>query len=217
MKFIGFKTNSGGIYVIRNKVNGQVYVGRTSNFKKRYYQYTYDFKNTSRRTINEYLSRSYAKYGGESFEFEPIWYCFTEAESIVLEVDYMNQYNSLKQDFGYNLRCDSEGGMTVSKRTSDKISARLKKEWASGIRNQHSEKLKRSWDQRDRVLQSDLFSKSLTKWVYYLEGGEEQLLYKDLCNLGLKNVVASFHKKNTDSLIFKGIRITRRRLVSKNM
>ena len=211
MKFKGFETTSGGIYAIRNVVNGKVYIGRTKNFKRRYKQYLYDFSNDRYRSVNKYLLKSYKKYGEDNFEFEPIFYCFTESESIVLEVEFMKKFNSLDREFGYNLRCDSDGGMTVSKSTSEKISNRLKSEWNSGIRDGHSEKLKKSWDNRDRDEQSKLMSKNLTKWVYYINSDfSNPLLYKDLKEMGMRNVISSFGRVGSDDVVYKGIAVCRK-------
>lgn len=124
----------------------------------------------------------------------------------------MLRYKSLDRSYGYNLRCDAKGGMIISQSTSEKISKRLKEEWASGVRCQHSEKLKESWQVRDREAQSQLFSKSLTKWLYFIEGAKEPVLYKGLCELGFKNAFAKFYKKGADDIIFKGVSIVRKRL-----
>lgn len=67
-----FNGNSkfGGVYKIYNKVNGHIYIGSTSCFKKRHYQHS---KALSENThSNKHLQNSYNLYGHESFVFEVI-------------------------------------------------------------------------------------------------------------------------------------------------
>lgn len=210
MRYVGFRTKQAGIYKITNTANGKVYIGRTSNFQRRYGQYLYDFEHRRSRTINSHLLNSIKKYGSNVFEFEEIYYCFTEDESLALEIEFMSVYNSTNSSFGYNKRQDSEGGMIVSNETSLKISNRLKKEWSLGVRDGHSEKLKASWKNRDRVKQGNLFSKSLTKWYYVVnEDYENKLFYKDLVDIGLKNSTGKFSEKKSNKVVFKDFIIER--------
>jgi hypothetical protein len=128
---------------------------------------------------------------------------------------WMDYFNSHDKSLGYNLRKDSlGGGMETHPSTSKKITERLKKEWSEGTRDGHSDKLKASWEFRDRDAQADLMSKNLTKWKYLvsLDGITEDLLYKDLAELGLKNCVSTFFQKKSDVVQFKGYTIERIRL-----
>lgn len=210
MQYIGFRTKQTGIYKITNTINGKIYIGRTSNFNRRYVQYLYDFENQRSRSVNQHFLNSVNKYGLDNFEFEELYYCFTEDESLVLEIEFMNMYKSTNSEFGYNKRQDSEGGMIVSNETSLKISNRLKKEWRLGVRDGHSEKLKASWENRDRVKQSELFSKSLTKWYYVVnENYDNKLFYKDLVDIGLKNSIGKFSEKKSNKVVFKDFIIER--------
>lgn len=62
-----------GIYEIRNLVNGKVYVGQTNNFSHRKRQH---FKELDRGLhYNQYLQRSYLKYGKDCFKFEVLERC----------------------------------------------------------------------------------------------------------------------------------------------
>ena len=67
----------------------------------------------------------------------------------------------------------------------------------------------------DRDKQSEFFTKVLTRYVYdlyYEDRCEIGLRYKDLRERNLKNVVGAFHKKQSDSVFFKGVNIVRRKL-----
>lgn len=210
MIYIGIKEkHKGGIYKITNILNNKVYIGRTKNFIRRYSQYLYDFQHRRIRTINNYLMSSMEKYGFENFTFEPILICSIQ-DSLIFELEYMKNYNSLNRDYGYNLRSDSDGGMITSKETSSKISSRLKKEWKDGKRNNHSKKLKKSWNNRNRKDQSELMTKNLTKYYYIINNDIlNKLTYADLKALNLQNVIGSFHRKKSDDVFYKNIRIQR--------
>lgn len=203
----------GGIYKITNTINGKCYIGRTKCFFQRCNQYIGDFNKRNIKHLNDYMINSMNKYGFDKFIFRVIEICDTqyqsERESFWME--YFDSHNSL---YGYNLRKDTEKGMETHPSTSIKISNRLKKEWLEGIREGHSEKLKASWEFRDRDAQSELMSKNLTKWCYLvsLDGKTEKLLYRDLKERGLQNCVATFFNKKSDVIRFKGYLIERIRV-----
>lgn len=210
MEYIGFKTRSCGIYKITNKINGKVYIGRTNNFHNRHRQHLYAYKKQDSSKSNQYLLNSYNKYGFNNFTFEEIYYCLSETESKVMEQYYMEIYNSFDSDTGYNLRKDTEGGMLISKATSHKITDRLKKEWESGIRDEHADKLKASWEYRDREAQSKLMSKTLTKYYYCIDNDlTKKLHYKDLVALGLSWAIGKFKRSNSDQILLKGFIVER--------
>lgn len=203
-----------GIYMIRNKINGKVYIGKTKNFKQRWSQYEYDYKKQRTGHINRYLLNSMNKYGFSNFEFSVLEYCKIE-DCSERELHWMICYKSFDQDFGYNLRVDTSSGMIVHELTSCKISERLKKEWSSGVRSDHSSKMKESWSNRDRSDQSDIMTKNLTKYVYRVTdnfGNTEELLHKQLNERGLANVVSEFHRKKTDKVKWKQYIIERVRI-----
>lgn len=203
-----------GIYKIVNKINGKVYIGKTKNFKKRWSQYGYDFKFKRTDHINDHLLNSMVKYGFENFDFSIVEECSLDLCS-ERELYYIDLYESCDPSKGYNLRRDSSTGMVTHELTSVKISKRLKLEWESGARSQHSDKMKKNWENRDRQKQSNLMTKLLTKYVYVVTdecGVSNSIGYNELCNLGLGNVLATFHKKNTDIVKFKCFIIERIRV-----
>ena len=209
MKMIDYK-NYSGIYCIKNKINNKIYIGKTKNFYKRYKQYVSSFKNNDTSKINQYLLNSFCKNGFDCFNFTIIEFCDLDKLS-ERELFWMQYYNSTDKRYGYNLRMDSSTGMITHEKTKEKISRRLKKEWENGIRDNHSEKLKESWKNRDKEKQSKILSKNLTKYKYIIENdfGKFEVYYENLCKMGYKNVVSTFHKKNCNEVIFKNARIKR--------
>ena len=103
--------------------------------------------------------------------------------------------------------------MIVHKKTSEKISKRLKKEWSEGIRSNHGKKLSENWSKNpDRKKeQSKIMSKNLTKYYYNIFDLENNFIekcnYSRLKELKLQNVNADFHRKKLNKLKFKGFLI----------
>ena len=202
--------SQGGVYKITNTVNGKCYIGRTTCFYRRSHHYIYDFNNQRSRQINDYLLRSMIKHGLNKFTFSVIEICdmdFVEDR----ELFWMEYFNSTDRDKGYNLRKDKSGAMIVHDLTREKISKRLRVEWESGIRDDHSDKLKLSWNHRDRSAQSKLMSKNLTKYIYLVQGADftGKVPYKELREMNLHGCLGKFAKYKTNIVDFKGYRIER--------
>lgn len=77
-------TVTGGVYEIRNIVDGNIYIGSSSDIKARW--------RTHKRTLklnkhhNPYLQRSWIKHGEDCFSFSVIEYC--ETELLILREQY---------------------------------------------------------------------------------------------------------------------------------
>ena len=198
-----------GIYIITNDINGKVYVGRTTNFYRRYHQYKYSFKTGKIKHINQHFLNAMNKYEFNNFSFQMITLC-TLQEAIELELLYMYLFESFNKTKGYNKRLDTDGGMIVSSETSMKISTRLRKEWSEGTRSGHGEKLKKSWENRSRIDQSKIMTKNLTKYYYIIDDDHSKhLTYKELVDLGYRSVISSFYRKKSNRVIFKEVIIER--------
>lgn len=117
MEIIKEKFNVCGIYCIQNIVNNKVYIGKAKNIYARLKQHVYCLNKKS-KDENRYLINSWHKYGEQNFK------CFVveelEFDEILLktkELYWINQYNALDRNFGYNLRLDSETRMIVHEET----------------------------------------------------------------------------------------------------
>jgi len=112
-----------GIYLIRNLINGKVYIGKSKNIYYRLKDHITRL-NTKNKNENLHLTNSWHKYGKENFAYVVLEY-FEELDEKLLsekELYYMQKYDSLNRNKGYNLRYDSSTGLVVSKETRKRMS-----------------------------------------------------------------------------------------------
>lgn len=222
MKILKENSNFPGIYVIKNSINGKIYVGKSKNCYKRLHQHMTDIKIDNRNyNENSHLLNAVKKYGEDNFEYylvEKFDIKDSNLEQLLTEKElyWIKELDSLNPNKGYNLRWDSKGKCFCSEETKEKIGIRTKKDWENGCHKDHSDKLKEYWkdNNKRKTQQSELMSKNLTKWTYtiYNSNGDliaENILYKELELLGFKNVIATFNKKKINDVIFKKHRIIR--------
>lgn len=209
-----FLKGRSGIYGIRNIVNGKLYVGQTRCMYRRCHQYIYDFKTSRRGHLNDYLRNAMNKAGIDSFEFFPLEFC--DVSSLMSrELYWITEFDTVNKLKGYNLRTDTSTGMSASIETRLKISANLKDQWQAGVRDGHSGKMKKNWrsNSQRREQQSTLMSKTKTKYEYAVTGEDgktvSNMTYAELRIFGLKNVIASFHRKKSNSVMYRGFKIER--------
>lgn len=114
-----------GIYTITNIINNKLYVGHTTNFKKRFSKHL----NTLRRDIhaNSHLQNSWNKYGESNFKFEILENC---EEKFLYSVEnyWCNLLNVLDTRYGYNKKETSPTGnkTKLTKEAIEKIKTTLK-------------------------------------------------------------------------------------------
>lgn len=89
-----------GIYKITNIINKKTYIGSSVDVKSRKYKHFWMLEKNIHD--NEYLQKSYNKYGKEGFEFEVLEEC-ENVDLIEKENHYILFYKSNNQSHGYNL------------------------------------------------------------------------------------------------------------------
>ena len=103
------------IYSIRNKINGKVYIGLTTQgFMQRKREHICRFNRGER---NHKLYQAFRKYGLDNFEFEQLYEVTDLNELPGIEKQMIRKYDSYNN--GYNMTI---GGDTVSEETKDKLS-----------------------------------------------------------------------------------------------
>jgi group I intron endonuclease len=126
--------NGSGIYKIENLVNGNIYIGQTSNLERRKRDHWRNLKKCSR--ANKYLQNSWNKYGEDSFVFKIVLFCEKS------ELTYYEQALVDRLSPVYNIKKEcviSCLGVRATEETKRKMSdARMgEKNWNFG--NHHSE------------------------------------------------------------------------------
>lgn len=198
--------------MIFNSINNKVYIGKTKCFYTRCHQYIYDFRERKIGHLNDYLFNAMKKQGIDNFDFIPLQFvnleCLTSRE-----LYWINHFKTTDRNYGYNIRTDDIDGLVTSPETSAKMSENLKRQWSSGVRDGHSDKLKARWkdDYERKATQSALFSRYKTKYEYlvFLPEGKQLMNYQGLVERNLKNAISSFHRNNCNDVICKGIRVVR--------
>lgn len=112
--------NRSGIYGIKNKINGKIYIGSSSNIRLRWKNHRSSLKKQC--GANKYFQRAYNKYGLSSFEFLVIEFCDI---SVLVEREqyFLDFYKSYEKDFGYNASktAESNQGFKHSEESREKI------------------------------------------------------------------------------------------------
>ena len=91
-----------GIYKITNKTNNKIYIGQSTNIEKRWGEHKRNAFNSNTHTYHYPLYLAIRKYGLDNFVFEIVEECLTE--NLTKQEQYwMDYYNSLDGNYGYNL------------------------------------------------------------------------------------------------------------------
>ncbi len=143
-----------GIYGIQNKINGNIYVGKTGmNFGDRWDSHKSLLRNN--KHFNQYLQNAWNKYGEENFEFVVIEDCSVE-ELDEKEQYYIKLYK--KQDISYNLSDGGEGGYFLGKSLPEDVKRKI------GEKNRiHMTGKKMSEQTKQKMSQSQL--KRYSQWT----------------------------------------------------
>ena len=115
--------HNAGVYCIKNKINGKMYIGSSKRLNIREGEHKYSLKNNINPNIN--LQTDYNKYGVDSFLFYVLEYLKEYDKHILLELEqkWIDFYKIKNVDGLYNISAYSNGsgGYEVSQETRDKI------------------------------------------------------------------------------------------------
>lgn len=91
-------TKQSGIYMIKNILNNNKYIGSTNNFKRRFNKHRSELRKNIHHSIH--LQRAYNKYGEDKFIFVILGICEPVHDTLLmLEQKYLDlqpEYNSNK-------------------------------------------------------------------------------------------------------------------------
>ena len=111
-----------GIYCIENLINYKKYIGQSVNIYARWKQHISELNGN--KHFNDYLQKSWNKYGEDNFKFYVIEYCdINELDD--KEIYYIDFYQTLNRDTGYNLMSGGTFGRKYSQESREKMSRSL--------------------------------------------------------------------------------------------
>jgi group I intron endonuclease len=108
------------VYKITNKINNKVYIGITSKgVSARWKEHLYNAEHGCPFKLHNAIR----KYGKESFSIELVDFCNNWEELTEKEQYYISKYNSIQDEFGYNMTEGGDGtfGRQHTEETKDKI------------------------------------------------------------------------------------------------
>lgn len=204
------------VYKLTNLKNGKIMIGSTKNLYARINHYKYDInKENPLKHYNSVLYKDIIKYGTDDFEFEIVekFNNITDIELKNKETNYIIHYKSNNPNIGYNIRLDIDGKCITSQATIELKRQQTKEQWDSGLRDEHSNKMKDYWNNvsNDRKEQQrNIMKRNLTKYVYtFYDANTNELIYdkityEEVKKLGFGNINSAFSRNNSKNKTVSG-------------
>lgn len=152
-----------GIYLIKNKVNNKVYIGSSINIYFRWKIHVWSLNKNLKRA-NDRLKNAWNKYGEQSFEFSILEVC-DKNEFVERETYYINEYNSLNPNYGYNIELPIQNIMSESTKLKISKAKSGKNHHQYGKPRTDEEKLKISNSMKGNKPTNKLLTDSLIKSI----------------------------------------------------
>lgn len=128
-----WKNIKSGIYCIENLTTNKKYIGQSVDVDGRWSKHKGELNHGTHD--NDYLQKAWNKYSENDFKFYILEYC-DHSELDEREIYYIDFYNTLDRDWGYNLK---SGGQTSGGKPTDYV------------RQKQSEALKQSYRNNDEL------------------------------------------------------------------
>lgn len=101
------------VYIIQNLINNKVYIGQTSDPKKRWRTHRRAAKNFNlgkkSKLFIQLVHRAMAKYSIENFEFQTLESFASKTEINEAEMFWIDFFSSRNPDYGYNITVGGDG------------------------------------------------------------------------------------------------------------
>ena len=178
--------NKSGIYCIRNMINNKVYIGKSKNI---YVRIASHIQNLNKDSVDEnrHLRSAWKKYGRSAFEYFVVEYLeFNEEILAKRELYWIQAYNAINRNFGYNLRMDSSTKMIVheetkailSEKNSGKNNPNYGNKWSDKQKKVMSDRLKEEFKSGERAFSKDAIQKGIdnrnANWKEHPEQKDEK-------------------------------------------
>lgn len=111
-----------GIYLMRNKVSGLIYIGQSFNIYRRVNAHFAELKRGAHNNIH--LQRAYNKYGREVFEVEVLELCENNIDKLNgREIFYIEKYDSFRNGYNQTPGGYSHEGCVITEETRARMRA----------------------------------------------------------------------------------------------
>lgn len=122
----------------KNKINGKIYIGQSCNLNVRWHPISY--KDCS------YFYNAIQKYGWDNFEHVILEDSLSIEEADQKEKYYIEKYNTLNRDYGYNLKSGGQnGGSQYTDSVRKKMSESTKKSYTQELINKRKSDALKQW------------------------------------------------------------------------